>query len=142
MRDALLFQLKIKVRVSEAALRPVFFYDDVIGTWQKIWVPLPAPRSLFERMALLNAPLRRIWMIPILVIARSPSPMRHVQYLHAHAARGGDNRAHMVQQANVFGNLFDHWKNLAAVRKKVVVRIDQQQSCALSAIRKIGHSFL
>jgi len=74
MRDATLLEMKIEIRIGEAALGPVLFDNDVASLRHEVGVPLAAPASLCEGMPLLQRAPAWVRMIPVFVIARLPSP--------------------------------------------------------------------
>ena len=46
MRDAMLLEMKIEIRIGEAALGPVLFDDEVASLRHEVGMPLTAPASL------------------------------------------------------------------------------------------------
>src|SRR3984893_5345877 len=139
MRDALLFKLKVEIGVGKTALAPVLVDDDVAFLRHKVRMPFSAPRPRCERVALLYQTLSRIRMIPVIVIAGLPAAMRYVEDLDIGFAGGIDGDAEIVEQSDVCGDVAQHREELAAVREKVVVGVDQQQASALRVIDRVGH---
>ena len=50
LTDAVLLELKVEVRVGEAALRPVLMNNDVTFLRAKFWVEFPAPSAAMENL--------------------------------------------------------------------------------------------
>jgi hypothetical protein len=115
VRDALLFQLKVEIGVCKPALAPVLLNDDIAFLRYKVRMPFSAPRTPGEGMALPHEALSRIRMIPVVVVTGLPAAMRGVDN-----PRG----AKVVEQSDVCGNVVEHRKELAAIREKVVIRVD------------------
>src|SRR5262249_54421478 len=85
------------------------------------------PRSLRERMALHDAPLSGIDVLPALVVALFPLAMRDDEDTNARGPGCGVDRTQVVEQAYFFRDLLETWPEKAALGQEVVVGIDQQQ---------------
>ncbi|MFM0339782.1 hypothetical protein [Paraburkholderia fungorum] len=77
--------------------------------------------------------LRRIRMVPAFVIAWPPATMRYIEDLNAGFAGGADGCAQIVEKPDVIRDRLDYWKDLAAMRQEIVVRIDQQKAGVFDA---------
>ena len=76
MGDAVLAKLLVEVGVGEAALRPVLLGDDVARLRREVGMPFAAPFAAGEGMARHHRLLRRIGVLPVLVVAGFPPAMR------------------------------------------------------------------
>src|SRR5262245_59032160 len=74
--DAVLLELHVEIGVGEAALPPMLGGDDVARLRREIRVEFAAPFATCEVMTIHDLALRRAGMVPTLIIARFPAPMR------------------------------------------------------------------
>ena len=97
MRDAFLLQQEIQVGIGEAALPPMLLCDEVAGLRRKVRVPFAAPFAARKTVALHDQSLSRVGMVPILIIARFPAPVRDDHHLDISVADGAIQSAQVIE---------------------------------------------
>ncbi|MNI89576.1 hypothetical protein D3C73_1469920 [compost metagenome] len=78
-------------------------------------------------------------MIPVLVVALLPTPVRYDEHRHVEGADRTVEGAQVVEQADLPGDRLQQRENLAAFGEEVVVGIDQQVSGASQRVGCVGH---
>ena len=125
--DAMLLQLLIEVGVGKAALSPMFLNNDVAGRGRKVRIPVAAPLPSGERMTIHDRDLRRIGIIPVLIVPGLPAPVRDEDGLDPRFPCGGPDRLHVCDQVDLGGDGLDAWPDLAALGQKIIVGIDDEE---------------
>src|SRR5262249_21589215 len=77
--DAMLLELKIQIRIGEAAGAPMFAGDDLARLGDKLGAKFATPCAVFEAPVLPRGPLYRGNVLPGFVIARTISMMHRVE---------------------------------------------------------------
>jgi hypothetical protein len=73
--DSVLFKLLVEISISKAALRPVLLDDDVSLLRDKVRMPITAPSTPREDLALSRGELPGSRVLPMGVVARFPATM-------------------------------------------------------------------
>src|ERR1700757_1635856 len=102
--------------------------DNLVRVWLKIGVETSAPSSVSENMSLRGGGLDGRHRLPMAVwIAFAPTMMRGDEDLHAFRPSGGEALPHMLDNIVRLERRAAEFVELAPLRQKVVVGIDDQQ---------------
>ncbi|MDT4851157.1 hypothetical protein FQZ97_853290 [compost metagenome] len=139
MADAPLLEAQIQVGVGESARAPMLGNDGVAWPGREIGVPFAAPFTPCEVMAVHDLALGGRRVVPVLVVARFPAPMRHDEHRNATGADGTIQRTQVVEQADFGSDGLYEGIDPAAFREEVVVGIDQQVGGSVDGVGRVRH---
>jgi hypothetical protein len=100
-----------------------------------------APASFRKHLTLAIGKLVRRWILPGRVVSWLPAMMGNEKDGNGGLSRRAHNLAQMRQEIHGLGNLFGERIQFASGRKKVVIRINKQQSCPTSLVLFDTHAF-
>ncbi|MNP48071.1 hypothetical protein D3C76_1421630 [compost metagenome] len=78
-------------------------------------------------------------MIPVLVVALFPAPVRYDEHRQVKCADRTVEGAQVVEQPDLPGDRLKQREDLAAFRQKIVVGIDQQVGGSSQGVGRVGH---
>src|SRR5262249_45944024 len=117
----------IEISVSKPARSPVLPDDDIARLRRKVRMPVTAPFAARESVALHDGLLARARMVPVIIVAWFPAPMRHDEHLDARGSHRAPDGTQIVEKMDALGDLLDSRPQLAALRQEVVVGIDEKE---------------
>src|SRR3546814_4522244 len=101
---------------SDVCSSDLLLDDDVALLRRELGMPLPAPRSLGEGLHLARRDLVGVRMVPAFIVAGLPAMMRHDEHGDPGRSDRGGDRAQIVQQLDLLGDLPDIRPELAPLR--------------------------
>src|SRR5580704_9650509 len=131
---AVSLELVFEVGVRKSARCPMLSCDDVTRLRLEVVVESPTPSILRKGLSLCSAELIRRRVFPVYKIARLPAMMRNVINFDPCLAGRPYDRAKIVEQVDLLGDVLDPRPELSSRTQKVVVEIDAQHRSDLGVV--------
>src|SRR5262249_61936846 len=127
LMNAVVLELKIQIRVGEAAGTPMLRGDDLAPLGRELGTDLATPRAVFEALSRPARLLNGRNVLPSLVVARRVSMGQCIEDAKLRPARGSEDVQHMRDASRCLCNTPTAVPSLASPANDPVLLTDHQQ---------------